>query len=65
MAVIDGPGGPIAAKDADTDEAFARIAAHSPEAARQVLIVLTDRLRERDLTIVGHWSDDLDEQLLD
>jgi len=61
MAVIDGPGGPIA----DDDEAFARIAAYSPEAARNVLIVLTERLRERDLEIVGQWSDDLDEQLLD
>jgi hypothetical protein len=63
MAVIDGPGGPIADRD---DDAFARIAAYSPEAAWNVLQVMSAKLREQDLAmVVDQWSDGLGDQLLD
>jgi hypothetical protein len=68
MAVIDGPGGPLVGTTDQTsadDEGFARLAAYSPDAARNVLAQLSAQLREHDLDLVTRWSDDVGDQLLD
>lgn len=76
MAVIEGPGGPIAPSDAPSssnrpwggvvdEEALSGLVAHSPQAARIVLEELTARLREKDLRMAQHWSDGVGDQLLD
>lgn len=56
-----GPGGP----HTDHDEGFARLATFSPDAARNVLVDLTARLRDQDLAVASGWSHDVGGELLD
>ena len=68
MAVIEGPGGSNAGNQGTRlvdEEALSGLVAYSPLAARVVLAELSARLREKDLAIVRHWSDDVGDELLD
>ncbi|OWY59701.1 hypothetical protein B7486_73170 [cyanobacterium TDX16] len=68
MTVIDGPGGPTTEHDDRQQlaaETFERLATQSPDAAWDVLVGLSARLRQHDLDIASRWSAGVEDELLD
>ena len=69
MAVIDGPGGPIATEPTEVgseEPALGWLLDHSPLARQVVLEELSTRLRRKDLGLVSaRWSAGIEDELLD
>jgi hypothetical protein len=74
MTVIDGSGGPASDHTGSIDEddrqqlvaeTFERLASYSPDAAWNVLVGLSARLRQHDLDLAQRWSEGVQDELLD